>query len=53
MHPGPAELDEMEWINSSEEYASIGKVDYRFALLNEARKKVPEPPEPSNYLPYR
>lgn len=36
----------MEWASSSEEYASIGKVDYSFALLNEARKNVPEPPEP-------
>lgn len=47
--PAPLEMDEMEWASSSEEYASIGKVDYRFALLNEARKKVPEPPEPKNY----
>jgi len=37
---------EIEWSSSSEEYASIGKVDYRFALLNEVRKRVPEPPEP-------
>jgi hypothetical protein len=47
--PGPVEIDEMEWASSSEEYASIGKVDYRFALLKEARKKVPEPPEPNNH----
>lgn len=40
---------ELEWFSSSEEYASIGKIDYRFLLLNEARKKVPEPPEPQNY----
>jgi hypothetical protein len=39
---------EMVWTRSSEEYPSIGKVDYRFALLNEARKNVPEPPEPRN-----
>jgi len=39
----------MDWISSSEEYASIGKIDYRFLLLNEVRKKVPEPPEPQNY----
>lgn len=44
----PFEPVEMEWTRSSEEYASIGKVDYRFALLNEARKKVPQPPEPQN-----
>jgi hypothetical protein len=39
---------EMVWTRSSEEYPSIGKVDYRFALLNEARKNVPEPPELRN-----
>ncbi len=39
---------EMLWTRSSEEYPSIGKVDYRFALLNEARKNVPEPPQPQN-----
>ena len=37
---------EMVWTRSSEEYPAIGKIDYRFALLNEARKNVPEPPEP-------
>jgi hypothetical protein len=40
---------EMEWASSSEEYASIGKVNYQFALLNEARKNVPEPPTPQSY----
>ena len=40
---------EMEWNSASEEYASIGKVEYRFALLNEARKNVPEPPAPQEY----
>jgi Protein of unknown function (DUF2652) len=44
--PGSLEL---EWASSSEEYASIGKVAYRFALLNEARKKTPDPPEPQSY----
>ena len=44
-----AEPVEMEWASSYEEYSSIGKVDYRFTLLNEARKKVPEPPEPEYY----
>jgi hypothetical protein len=43
------EAAELEWIRSSEEYAAIGKVDYRFTLLNEARKKVPEPPPPQNH----
>jgi hypothetical protein len=36
----------VEWSNSSEDYPSIGKVDYRFALLGEERKKTPEPPKP-------
>jgi hypothetical protein len=40
---------EIEWVHSSEEYPSIGTVDYHFALLNQARKKVPEPPEPQQY----
>lgn len=44
-----AEVDGMEWTISSEEYASIGKVGYRFALLNKARKNVPEPPALQNY----
>jgi len=41
---------EMEWAHSSEEYPSIGTVDFHFALLNQARKKVPEPPEPQQYF---
>ncbi len=34
------------WSSSSEQYSSIGQVDYRFILLNEARKNVPDPPMP-------
>jgi hypothetical protein len=41
---------EMEWRSSSEEYPAIGTVGYHFALLNQARKKVPEPPEPQIYF---
>jgi hypothetical protein len=37
---------EMDWSRASDEYNSIGKVDYHFTLLGEARKKVPEPPAP-------
>jgi hypothetical protein len=40
------EIEEMELATASEEYSSIGKVDYRFALLNEKRKRTPEPPKP-------
>ncbi|MES1220940.1 MAG: DUF2652 domain-containing protein [Bacteroidota bacterium] len=47
--PDSSEPVEMEWSASAEEYASIGKVEYQFALLNDARKNVPEPPEPQNY----
>ncbi len=39
--PGESELD---WINSSDEYGSIGRVNYRFALLDAVSKKVPDPP---------
>jgi hypothetical protein len=45
----PGDTEELEWASSSEEYASIGKVDYHFALLNEVRKKIPDPPEPQDY----
>lgn len=45
---GLSETDELEWASSSEEYASIGKINYRFALLNKAREKVPEPPRLEN-----
>ena len=48
-HADTLEADEMKWTSSSEEYASIGKVDYRFTLLSEARKKCPEPPALENY----
>ena len=42
------ETDDMMWTASSEEYSSIGRINYQFALLNEARKNVPEPPSPQN-----
>ncbi|MBO9570716.1 MAG: DUF2652 domain-containing protein, partial [Chitinophagaceae bacterium] len=48
-HAVPLETGGMDWINSFEEYPSIGKVDYRFALLNDARKKCPEPPALEDY----
>ena len=40
--------DDMMWTASSEDYPSIGKINYQFALLNDARKNVPEPPLPEN-----
>jgi len=40
--------DELEWVSSSEDYPSIGTVNYRFALLNKARERVPELPALKN-----
>lgn len=37
------------WTKASEEYASLGKIGYSYALLNEARKNVPDPPRPDNH----
>jgi hypothetical protein len=45
---GPTDL---EWVDSSDEYASIGKVNYRFALLDEVNSKVPDPPPLQNDYP--
>lgn len=45
---GAVEEDELEWTSSSADYASIGKVNYRFALLNKALEQVPEPPRLQN-----
>lgn len=39
---------DMKWHNAAEEYASIGKIEYSYTLLNDARKNVPDPPEPQN-----
>ncbi|WP_164851255.1 DUF2652 domain-containing protein [Larkinella soli] len=38
-----------EWSRSFDEYASLGRVHYRFSLLSEARRLVPKPPEPPGY----
>ena len=35
------------WLESSEEFPAIGKVDYRFALLDDVKARIPEPPRPS------
>jgi hypothetical protein len=43
---GSSDAFDLEWASSFEEYASIGKVEYQYALLNEARKRIPEPPPP-------
>ena len=47
--PGTEESDEVEWSDLSDEFASIGKIDYRFARLEAARKNTPDPPLAENY----
>ena len=39
---------ESQWAMASEEYPAIGKIQYRFLLLNDARGKVPDPPPLQN-----
>lgn len=46
--PDDSDESEIEWVRSSEEYPAIGKVEYRFTLLNDARNKVPDPPPLQN-----
>jgi hypothetical protein len=41
---------EMDWNSSSDEYGSIGKIEYHFASLQAARKLVPVPPAPQQYF---
>lgn len=47
--PDSNEHFELEWSNLSDEFASIGKIDYRFARLEETRKRIPDPPPLHNY----
>lgn len=47
--PDAHEPSELEWKNLSDEFASIGKIDYRFAHLEPVRKMIPDPPPPDNY----
>ena len=43
-------VNDPNWLSSSEVYHSIGKVNYQFMSLNEARKEVPDPaPLENNY----
>ena len=44
-----SEVMELDWVKSSEEYASIGKVDYSFSLLSKARQNAPAPPTPPSF----
>lgn len=45
------EITDLNWNRSSEEYPSLGKVEYRYALLDEVRKKAPVPPKPESDYP--
>jgi len=47
--PDSSEHFEMEWSGLSDEFASLGKVDYSFTRLETFRTKTPEPPPPENY----
>jgi len=49
LFPDSEETTELEWNHSSEEFASIGKVNYQFAVLSGARKNIPSPPNPENF----
>ncbi|HMS65549.1 MAG TPA: DUF2652 domain-containing protein [Ignavibacteria bacterium] len=40
---------DLKWNNSSEEYPSIGNVNFIYTLLNEVKKNVPDPPEQIHY----
>jgi Protein of unknown function (DUF2652) len=35
----------LEWQSAEEEYPSIGKVDFQFALLEKLRSNIPDPPK--------
>jgi hypothetical protein len=48
-HSSSSDSIDMNWTISSEEYPAIGKIDYRFALLGDERKKCPEPPALPEY----
>jgi Protein of unknown function (DUF2652) len=47
--PDLSENFEIKWSSLSDEFASLGKVDYRFARLETVRTKTPDPPAPENY----
>ncbi|MGE5106824.1 MAG: DUF2652 domain-containing protein [Sphingobacteriales bacterium] len=36
----------LEWKTSTDEFESIGKVNYQYALLKEIKDRVPDPPRP-------
>ena len=38
----------LHWNSAFDEYSSLGKVEYRYALLDEVRRNAPQPPPPEN-----
>ncbi len=46
--PDHEETFEMQWSDLTDEFPAIGKVDYRFAKLEHARKLTPNPPLPDS-----
>lgn len=46
--PGPLDATDTEWVSASDEYSSIGKIGYRYMLLDEARQHVSQPAEIQN-----
>jgi len=47
--PDAGEHFELEWSNLSDEFSSIGKVNYYFTRLETVRKNTPGPPPVANY----
>jgi len=41
--------DGVSWLSSFEEYPAIGKINYRYMHLTDARKQVPDPPDTGDY----
>lgn len=40
----------VKWSSSHQEYTSIGKVEFEYALLSDFRKQIPTPPELEEYV---
>ncbi len=42
---GGSDESGLEWQSAGEEYPSIGKVDFQFALLDKLKENIPDPPK--------
>jgi hypothetical protein len=49
--PDASEHFDLEWSELSDEFSSLGKLNYHFAKLENARKNSPDPPAPENNYP--